>query len=254
MPKAIAFYDREKRKDRVMAIRSSATKLNMAPVDVKQPDPIDAIAAIMSCKKGVKGKKVKPPALMGYMVDLHAPVDSGVSDEIWVECILCLLEQEGISFYPLDTRTGDKVDLASNVIRKYHKAFTCLTEALRCRLNTRLKKYGRPPYGYHMVKGELEVEPERAKAIRYIFERVRQGAIPKEVIDELKAKFGVMPGDTKPQFWDHIKLRRIVKRSRLYCLGEYQASDGTKMTISKLAFLPPEWVDTIWPTHQGVTP
>lgn len=251
MPKAVAFYDMSKRKDRVQTIRSKATGLKLKPVEVKKPDPIDAIAAIMSAKKK-KSKGV--PVLIGYMEDLHAPTGTDITDEIWIECILCLLEQEGISFYPLDHKTGDKVDLASNVIRKYHKAFTVLIDSLRGRLSTHLKKYGRPPYGYHMVNGELEVDEERADAVKLVFSLLREGTQPCDILEELREKFLLLPGDEKPQFWDHVKLRRIVEKARLYCLGEYRASDGTIMSIEKLAFLPPEWVDTIWPTHQGVSP
>lgn len=251
MPKAVAFYDFEKRKDRVMAIRTQAKTLALSPVDVKTPDPIDAIAAIVSTKQDKKKKII--PALIGYMEDLHAPEDIGINDDIWIECIICLLEQEGITFHPLDNKAGGSVDLASNVIRKYHRAFTTLTELLRSRTTSHAKKYGRPPYGYHTVKGEMEVDKTQAKAVELIFQAVREGIPPLKILEDLRKKFKCLPGEEKPQFWDHVKLRRIINKRRLYCLGEYRANDGRTVVVKNLAFLPPEWVDTNWPNHQGVT-
>ena len=249
MPKAYAFYDMEKRVTRVKTIREKATKWKLSPVVVTKADFIDALAAVMAAKED---NPKNPPALIGFMKDLHPPEGTEVSEDIWIECIICFLEKEGISYYPLDIKVGKRLDLESNVIRKYHQAFTILTETLRIRLNSNGKKFGRPPYGYCMIDGVLEVDKQKADAVKLIFKRLREEAEPREILEELRKKFPRLKGVRKKQFWDHVKLRRIVEKARLYCLGEYHASDGAKMTIERLAFLPPEWADTEWPNHQGV--
>lgn len=246
MVKSVAFYDQSKRKVRVQSIRAKAKKLKLNPVGVKTPDPLDAIAVIISAKKE-KAKKV--PVLIGYLQDIHAPEELQITDDIWIECILCFMENESITFHPLDSKTGDQVDLESNVIRKYHRAFEHLTRSLKRRSGSIVKKYGRPPYGYHTVNGEMEVETVNAEAVSFIFQRLREGTSPFELINELRDKFKKVPGAKKNQFWDYVKLRRIIQKARLYCLGEYQA-EGETVTLQKLAFLPPEWVDTVWPTTQ----
>jgi len=251
MAKSVAFYDQTKRKERIAAIRTTATTLNLNPVSIKNPDPLDAIAVVMSSKKNSKKTK-KAPILIGYLQDLQAPEGMDITDEIWIECVLCLIDQEGIDFHPMDSKSGSQVDLATNIIRKYHKAFTHLTDSLRKRLTPPAKKYGRPPYGYHMEEGKMVVDQNKSEAVRFIFQQIRNGVSSSELLIDLKKKFKIFPGDKKKQFWDKVKLRRIIEKARLYCLGEYQV-EGTILTTKNLAFLPSDWADTVWPTHQGAS-
>lgn len=105
---------------------------------------------------------------------------------------------------------------------------------------------GRPPYGYRIEGGEFAIDPQQRNAVLFIFEKVREGLPWVDLIRALSSKFsdhGPIKG--RPQYWDRVKLRRILEHARLYCLGEYTGGRvKAPVTIPSLAFLPASWIDT----------
>jgi hypothetical protein len=149
------------------------------------------------------------------------------------------------------------------VIREYRHARNIIDRELTNRIKvsdatkmaSKGKKYGRPPYGYKTEKGRLKVDRPNAEAVSLIFRRIRENKRSlRDILTEIKEAFPLVPGTNDPQFWDNVKLRRIISKARLYCLGEYSSSEGSTITIANLAFLPPEWADTTWPSSKPSDP
>lgn len=259
-PVAYAFYDLTRRKERVKAIRATArSKLGMEVI-THNADVLDALAdAVALARKG--GTSV----LIGALEDLRPPeIDGEVLDvDIWREGIIGLLQDEGIGICLIDLDTvsiGNWEQVSSSkVIREYRHARNIIDQQLNSRLKaadaqslaTEGRKYGRPPYGYRTRKGRLEIDRPQAEAVTLIFRRLREGSHRLlDILREVKEAFPKVPGSSEDQYWDHVKLRRIAKKARLYCLGEFAAADGSTVKMPDLAFLPSEWADTTWPTSR----
>lgn len=106
---------------------------------------------------------------------------------------------------------------------------------------------GRPPYGYRVVDGEFAIDPAQKEAVVFIFQSVSADEPLNQIVSELKQHFGYGgPVRGRPQFWDRVKIRRILNHARLYCLGEYTGGRvKSPVTIPELAFLPTSWLTSV---------
>lgn len=196
----------------------------------------------------------------GSLVDLELPTTTpvegfGVTE--WRESWLARLERSHIGFIPLAVNESPQIPrealLATNVIRSFTRASKALDTAIKSiqvkerreRTESRAKDTGyvcgRPPYGYRAVAGQLKPCKDQVKAIRTIFATVRKGGSVNQSMRALKSA-------ESPGYWDGVKVRRILRHARLYCLGEC-AFRGKIVTIPELAVLPADWVDT-YQKHQ----
>jgi hypothetical protein len=91
--------------------------------------------------------------------------------------------------------------------------------------------------------GKITVVRPAAEAVTLIFTRLREGSSIHSVVDEMVRRFPTVDGKDKPQHWDSVKVRRILKHAALYCRGETMTPDGP-VSDPSIAFLPPDWVDT----------
>ncbi len=101
-----------------------------------------------------------------------------------------------------------------------------------------------------MSDGTFVVNDVQAKAVKFIFQQIRAGKTLPHIISALKKRFadgGVIEG--KDQYWDRVKVKRILNHSPLYCQGRYEGGRGQAINLPALAFLPAEWVNT----HQITT-
>lgn len=228
------------------------------------PRPIHAPSATTAIIMAIRATKEGSAAtIIGRISDLAPPV--GINLDVWAESVVNGIRDRGFDFMPLDPEVLEEFQKKRKrlhaVIEEYHRATQLLDEEVNDRrivniskaLAANGRKYGRPPYGYCVRDGELQLEKDQSAAIATIITMIRDGHQLSEIIQSMNEKFSkrkVKVGKrtrTKKQHWDYVKLRRIVDRIRLYCLGEYVAADGTKMIIRGLAFLPPEYADTVWP-------
>jgi hypothetical protein len=195
-------------------------------------------------------------AVAGSLDDVALPSDhDGFGSVEWQESWLAYLEAHHIAFLPLVSGSTAKAkgEVAS-IIRGYNRAFNVLTEVVRKiqAEQRRGRKHaeggyicGRPPYGYTVSDGSFVVNDVQARAVKFIFKQIRAGKALSYIIEKLLADFaegGVIEG--KAQYWDRVKVRRILNHRRLYCLGEYSSGRSGPSRSPDLAFLPKEWVDT----------
>jgi hypothetical protein len=210
-------------------------------------------ASCLAEEKAAEGEVV---CIAGSLADLHVP--DGLSTEgfgviEWRESWLARLERSRIGFVPLAVNDSPQIPrealLATNVIRSFTRASKALDTAIReiqsSERKSRTEKKGadtgyvcgRPPYGYRAVEGQLVQDPKQVEAIKIIFKIVRGGGSRSQCLAALK--------EAKARgYWDVVKVRRILRHSRLYCLGECSFRDKT-VTLPDLAFLPEEWVNTV---------
>lgn len=226
---------------RESAIRKWATDNDIPDVQI-EADFLDAIAKAQD----TKSPKIEP-ILVGCFVDWSPPADPEVRADttIWLEAILQYLTQQQVQFVFLDT--DQKVDLKitpqAQTIRRYVTVMSHLQSAVmhRRKCDKRVPKHGRPPYGYRRQRGTLEIDPLSAEAVRLIFRRVREQVPTYHILRELGEKFPTITNGTKKQFWDYVKIRRVLEKAPLYCFGRF----GDAEAYPQLAFLPADWVDTI---------
>lgn len=195
-------------------------------------------------------------AVAGSLDDVVLPKEhEGFGRIEWQESWLAYLETHHVAFLPLPSGAPPtEAGQVASIIRGYNRASGVLADAVRKiqAEQRRGKKYaeggyicGRPPYGYTVADGSFVVNDKQAEAVRFIFESLRSAIPLGEVIEALKKQFargGVIPG--KKQYWDRVKVRRILGHRRLYCLGEYAGARGHHSRSPDLAFLPKDWVDT----------
>lgn len=209
----------------------------------------------------------RPIIIFGYWEDLEPPKKLGVEIDkaIWQEVVLAYLEKKHIYFYPMSGITmHDSLSSQAMAIRAFNQA----TQKLESFINSEViqkpviacqYKTGRPPYGYRKPGDNFEVDHEQAQAVGYLFQEVRNlepGASRNEMARRMAEQFPTRTnakGKTISQHWDHGKIARILKRARLYCLGEYTTSEGKQVIEPSLAFLPAEWADTKWPQIEDTT-
>ncbi len=196
-------------------------------------------------------------AVAGCLDDITLPPEhEGFGETEWRESWLAHLEQNKVAFLPLPSERPavNNSGAVASIIRGYNRAASALTEAVRKFQSEQRRDEkvaqggyicGRPPYGYRVRNESFVVNEVQAKAITLIFELCRAGKGMTEIIEALKAKHssgGLIRG--KAQYWDRVKIRRILNHSRLYCLGQYDGGRGQPKRMPSLAFLPATWVDT----------
>lgn len=225
-----------------------------APMAVKsEPDPITAIAEAVQQRT----KMDCPVTVIGALRDL-VPSDEHVTESLWQQSVLHVLQDAGITFVPLDA-TKRKISRMrgqeSEWARAYHHARLVLKDELERRLAK--KVIGRPPYGYMNVDGNLQLNKDYRSAIKTVFSCIRKRWAPSLICEHMQQNYPnerkVNPKTghviTKRQFWSTQKIRRIHQRINLYTLGEYVGRDGKTYIDRNLACLPAEWADTPWPTE-----
>ncbi len=196
-------------------------------------------------------------AVGGCLDDVELPAEhEGFGDIEWRESWLAHLEQSKVAFLPLKSEHPPKGEggAAASIIRGYNRAAGMLTEAIR-KIQSEQRRddkaaqggyvCGRPPYGYRVENESFVINDVQSKAVAFIFKQCRAGKNLADIIEALKAKYsdgGVIKG--KRQYWDRVKIRRILGHSRLYCLGHYAGGRGQPVHFPALAFLPAAWVDT----------
>ncbi len=198
--------------------------------------------------------------------DLHpAKGDMQISDQEWTEACLAYLETNSIAYVIHGKQTTSPRKSVSEAISGFLRATKHVTERVRAMLTTerqliraKVDGYicGRPPYGYSIVDGKFAINKEQAAAVKFIFTRVRAGDSQTELTTKLAAKYtggGVIKG--KAQFWDRVKVRRILANARLYCLGEYSGGRlPQSVQLPGISFLPADWADTCFRPHVSTSP
>ncbi len=196
-------------------------------------------------------------AVAGSLDDVALPPEhEGFGEVEWRESWLAYLEQSKVAFLPLktDRPSQNGSGAVASIIRGYNRAAGALEESIRKYQSEQRRGEkvaqggyvcGRPPYGYRAQDESFVVNKRQAAAVEYIFKQCRAGKPLTYIINGLKDKHsagGVIHG--KPQYWDRVKVRRILNHSRLYCLGQYEGGRGQPIHLPGLAFLPASWVGT----------
>lgn len=199
-------------------------------------------------------------AVGGCLDDITLPPEhEGFGAVEWQESWMNYLQEHRVALVMLPGQPPAAAGATtSSIIRSYNRALEVLAASIRkvqSEHRRAAKKEaggyicGRPPYGYLVKGGSFVVNPPQSRAVTFIFEELRKGSSLADLINALKRKHatgGIIAG--KRQFWDRVKIRRILSHARLYCLGQYHGGRGEPLHIPELAFLPPAWVDTQPPT------
>jgi len=204
--------------------------------------------------------------IQGKLADITPPASAGtLSLKAWQGACLvyCATNQIDVTLVPkLKRQPGGAVDIQEAAFA-VSQATGVLIERIRyekSKISREIRAErtgyvcGRPPYGYRVVGGEFEIHPHQRHAVRYVFERIRARSTWGGLLASLKAgDFSKQePTSSQPQFWDRVKIRRILKHARLYCLGEYSGGRmKSPVTIPSLSFLPADWLNT--PTQSRPT-
>jgi hypothetical protein len=197
-------------------------------------------------------------AVGGCLDDIALPAaHDGFGRVEWAESWLAYLKEHGVAFLAIPSAMAPDSTSATtaSIIRGYNRAAEVLAAEIR-KLQAEQRRgeraasggyiCGRPPYGYQVVKGAFVINQAQAETVKYIFKARRAGTTINEMLVQLKLSHsggGIIPG--KPQFWDGVKVRRILKHARMYCLGQYDGGRGQPLQVPSLAFLPAKWVDTV---------
>jgi hypothetical protein len=240
--------------ERQQAIIKACAGARLSPPDFSYPSFIGATAeAIIQARGGAK------VVIVADISDLEMPArHQGYAEVEWREGWLAHLEAHGIAFHPVGDLTVLRAHLVqttrASVIRAYKQALSDLEAMMRRELSTRRRVEedgdrgyvcGRPPYGYCVEAGRFKVHDQQREAVKLIFKEVRRGSTMASILSQLHEKFS--EGGLKKrkvQFWDRVKIRRILKHARIYCLGEYASTSGHTVVLPELSFLPKEWVGT----------
>ncbi len=240
--------------DRRQFIERACEQAGLPTPKFTHPEFLAAAAeAVVQARKGVK------VTLVGSLKDLRASrSEQGYTDLEWRESFLAYLEAHGIAFQAVEgevKRVKLEHTSKTTVIRSYQRAMGDLEQRMQRLLNLRKREEagkdpgyvcGRPPYGYEVKDGEFHVEPRQAEAVKLIFQHIRQGKSTASLLRQLQKSFksGGLK-ENKPQYWDKVKVRRILMRASLYCRGEYRSTGGHTAKLPHLAFLPKEWAGTV---------
>lgn len=199
-------------------------------------------------------------AVGGCLDDIVLPSDhEGFGVVEWQESWLQYLQEHRVALVMLPGAPPTSAGATTaSIIRSYNRASEVLAASIRkvqSEQRRAAKKEaggyicGRPPYGYLVKGGSFVVNGPQSRAVTFIFEELRKGSTLADLIASLKRKHatgGIIAG--KQQFWDRVKIRRILSHARLYCLGQYHGGRGEPLHLPDLAFLPAEWIDTQPPT------
>lgn len=239
-----------------------AVELKKLKEDRRKTGPVEYLvvddflrAAYLAEEKVSEGHVV---SVAGSMSDLTLPPPlsvEGIGDQEWRESWQRRLERGKIGFIPLDVANQPPIPreslLATAILRKYDRASKALDTAIRemqaVERQARAEQKalssgyvgGRPPYGYRAINGQLIKDSRQAESVKLIFKSMRDGSSGYMILTALK--------EAKAKgYWDGVKVRRILRHARLYCLGECTFR-GKTVTVPDLAFLPADWVDTYTP-------
>jgi hypothetical protein len=221
-------------------------------------EPFDTFEAAVARALNAKDAG-EPVALVCRLSDIQRPqVEQAVfSAAEWRGACLAYLDTHGIELLKLKDPVSPSPAAVriEDVVKSIQIASNTLTERVRvARLNQRRlvraaeRGYvsGRPPYGYRAIDGDFAVFKPQAAAVRFIFDQIRMGRPMASLVKDVRSRFqghGYIAGQR--QFWDRVKIRRILSRARLYCLGEYLCQGSTTpVHLPHLAFLPPAWAST----------
>lgn len=250
-------YTFAKAKTRATALRALVDKLNACVSTEKHRLVLVGgfLEATVKAAESIRDGTLA--AVAGCLDDITLPTDhEGFGEVEWQESWLAYLEQNKVAFFSLpSSRPIDASgSAAASIIRGYNRAAGVLTESIR-KLQSEQRRdekvasggyiCGRPPYGYRVIDEEFVVNQDQAHAVRLIFEQCRAGKGLSDILALLKTRHAFTSSrEGKPQFWDRVKIRRILNHGRLYCLGHYNGGRGQSVRVPSLAFLPPAWVDT----------
>lgn len=231
------------------AIRKARADLPKPPRSITCVESFEA-----ACTRGVSATEVgEKVSVLLRLSELTSPAKE-VGHEAWRAA--CLLHLAGLGVDHLLLPDAKRLPHVLQV----DKVVQPLSTAIRV-LSTRIKAYrkheatqfrgerygyvcGRPPYGYQVEHGTLVIDKGQAEAVRSVFKLLRDGKRPVDVVEIMRRK--------KREFWDHVKVRRILSHARLYTLGEYKSATlRAPVRIPRLAFLPASWADTSAPTQKA---
>ncbi len=256
--RAFAVYDttlsEELVAERRHDIKAHCKKQTIPSPNFDTPDFFEA--TVTASELAQNGHQV---VLVGSLNDLHIPSPEimnynvgAFTEHEWREAWLAYLKDRALGWSPTDPTTAAIPQDSANrqsIIRSYQRSCVGIARFLarlrsRRKVGTRSKEpgyvYGRPPYGYRVVKGHLEPDGERINLVRTAFECLREGMTVTDAALALQALD--MGRDGKKEFWDPVKIRRILKHASLYCLGEYTSPTGKVVRLPSLAILPRTWV------------
>lgn len=230
-------------------ISKTLVKHNFPGESIIYPSIYDALAGLLTNSEPEKC------ILVGTLGDTLPRDEEDVDPGLWVEVIMTYLESKHIVFYEAldkdDLPACCQATIPSQAVRNFHRAFEHLIREIDDRMEPKIIKKskgflkpGRPPYGYTKKGSSLCVDRHQAEAVNWIFAQIRDGATYKEVVDGLLVLFPRVGKTGQKQFWDHVKVRRILAKTQLYCRGEYQVADGSIVRQECLRILPADWVDT----------
>ncbi len=196
--------------------------------------------------------------LVGHIADLHIPPPDVLRHNVgafttyeWRESWLAYLEERALGWSPVGSMTDRKAGSTTNrqsIIRSYQRSCATLARLLarirgRRKVGVRSKEpgyvYGRPPYGYRVVGGHLAIDTERVELVRSAFKMLKSGMATTEVAKALQEMDKGRDGQR--EYWDPVKIRRILKHAPLYCFGEYTSPLGEVIRLPSLAILPKEF-------------
>jgi len=243
---------------RRQAIRDRCRSEKLPAPSFDKPDHIQATVAgidLLGKRRQHTGVRV---VLVGSVDDLHAPQGQGVpvgsfSEHEWREAWLEYLNTSSLSWSPIfppNPSTDGGVISRQSVIRSYLRSCHALAKVIaRARSQRSMAErgqvagysYGRPPYGYHVINGVMLPNPKQVEAVKRVFVLVRNGAFVAEAATIMRT------ASNGREYWDAVKVRRLLAHKRLYCMGEYDTPGGEMSTISNLVILPSGWKDTTPP-------
>jgi hypothetical protein len=257
LPLVLGVFDPARAKARVPAIEALCDKHSLPLPDCRHPDFIQA--AVAACDHVRAGRQA---IVVGCLQDLRLPgegdllVDKdGIEEQGWREAWVEYLASNMVQWLAVD---GQNVVMESasvtrrSVIRSYQRSYQVLTRLIakvrtQRSLSQRTKgngySYGRPPYGYTVVGGDLKPDSARVPLIAKAFKAIRAGRSYSSTAVLLKKACKSRPG-LEQEWWDTVKVRRLIQHSRLYCLGEYNKPGAGLVLLPHLAVLPKGWAST----------
>ncbi len=194
--------------------------------------------------------------IVGALDDLHIPADShdanAFTEHEWREAWLAYLHERAVGWSPVRGTAAPSSPQSNanrqSIVRSYQRSCLAIARLLsrirsKRKVGARSKEpgyvYGRPPYGYRVIKGHLQPDKERIKLVKTMFEYLQEG---RTVTDTALALQVLNMGrDGKKEYWDPVKIRRILRHAALYCRGEYTSPTGKTVRLASLAILPESW-------------
>lgn len=202
-------------------------RLGYPPPAQSFPDPIDLVSVA-----------TERYLLSGYEVLLFMGGDNREAGEL--ARVFC---HRAIAFKSEGTRAWDTDDWLSEPQGVLDTVQKVVQSIANRRTTTEVPKFpGRPPYGYCVRDGRIIPDRDRQEYVTQIFQRIRGGSRPSEIILDLRNRVSKNPLAIKSRrdlHWDHTKIERILGHASLYCRGEYLGHH-----LTHLAFLPSDWEDT----------